>query len=393
VSFIPPSCPGSEASGIGGPDVEDHIFCDVDEDGEIIAYVLVSRTYDSAGNPGPPQFFDPFTSAPYVVQGTLAQCCCEAVSGGSGPSRFLNCETDSITICVDAPIPVTGDFGFDGPISVTGVVDIRLLNCSTDSVTICATDPIPVSISGGSFGPLTCETDSVTVCQGTTPWIVHFDNESLSVSGTFTQAPLNCETDSITICTTEPIPVSGVGPFDIRLLDCVTDSITVCPPDDDSPFHVIVDSAPPVSGVFVSAPLSCETDSVTVCAPASGFHVIVDSSPPVSGAPLSCETDSVTVCQGTDPWVVNEPDLPDFTGTWGYNAGVGTSVLVLSGSKRLIQISVIAGTSTAATFNVNGGDTITVPTNATFTFTPAVQLIDPTVSFTDPAAWVVEWLS
>jgi hypothetical protein len=223
VSFIPPSCPGSEASGVGGPDVEDHIFCDVDEDGEIIAYVLVSRTYDSAGNPGPPQFFDPFTSDPYVVQGTLAQCCCEAVSGGSGPSRFLNCETDSITIC--------------------------------------ATDPIPVSISGGSFGP------------------------------------------------------------------------------------------------------------------------------------LSCETDSVTVCQGTNPWVVNEPDLPDFTGTWGYNAGVGTSVLVLSGSKRLIQISVIAGTSTAATFNVNGGDTITVPTNATFTFTPAVQLIDPTISFTDPAAWVVEWLS
>lgn len=54
--------------------------------------------------------------------------------------------------------------------------------------------------------------------------------------------------------------------------------------------------------------LNCETDSVTVCPPEDDapFHVIVDSSPPVSFAPLDCLTDSITVCQGTTPWVVGD---------------------------------------------------------------------------------------
>jgi hypothetical protein len=118
---------------------------------------------------------------------------------------------------------------------------------------------------------------------------------------------LDCETDSITVCPPEDdapfhvivdnsLPVSGT--FTQAPLTCETDSVTVCPPDDDAPFHVIVDNTFPVSGTFTQEPLTCETDSVTVCPPDDDapFHVIVDSSPPVSSVPLSCETDSVTVC-------------------------------------------------------------------------------------------------
>lgn len=82
---------------------------------------------------------------------------------------------------------------------------------------------------------------------------------------------------------------------------------------------------------------------------------------------------------------------PDQTGTWGYNAGIN-GPLVLSGGKKILAITTIAGSS-AASFTINGGDVITVPANASIQIGPISQLVDPTLSFTDTVSFFVEHLT
>lgn len=71
-----------------------------------------------------------------------------------------------------------------GTVVCSESITISPLTCETDSITICpGDDPIIVVQQ-----PLTCETDSVTVCPGDEPLIV-------------VQQPLSCITDSVTVCT------------------------------------------------------------------------------------------------------------------------------------------------------------------------------------------------
>jgi len=190
--------------------------------------------------------------------------------------------------------------------------------------------PNPCTSGGGSGGccHLDCLTDSVTVCQGTTPWIVHLD-EPIAVSGTFVQAPRDCSTDSITICPgDDPIVVVLDGGtigvtgnnFDIRPLTCAEDSVTICPGDE--PIVVILDGG--TVGVtgnnFDIRPLTCAEDSVTICPGAEPIVVVLDGGTVgVTGnnfdiRPLTCAEDSVTICPGEEPIIVHLDECVCITG-------------------------------------------------------------------------------
>lgn len=125
-------------------------------------------------------------------------CDNEVTVTGTVETRPLSCETDSITICTDDPLGVTG------VVSVTGVVDTRPLTCETDSVSVCFDDPL--SITG----------------------IVQVEGE-VSVTGEVNTRPLTCETDAITACINEPISITGTvdvnvvnEPLDVSVLGTVS---------------------------------------------------------------------------------------------------------------------------------------------------------------------------
>lgn len=109
-------------------------------------------------------------------------------------------------------------------------------------------------------------------------------------TGIFTAGPPPSGTE---LCAPTPVEVS---------LSCETDSVTVCPPDDDAPFHVIIDNAPPVTGT----PLSCETDSVTIC---PGLDPITVDGIVALDATTLIALETITVNQGTSPWVVSAIDF------------------------------------------------------------------------------------
>lgn len=194
MSFVPPPCPSDEcaASGIIA-DTEDNILCDVDEDGNIIATVLVSRVYDESGNPGPPSFWDPETGAPYVIMGDLEVCPAEISFGPVTGLELVTRDTEDHVFCdVDAQgntiafVLVSRTYDEDG--NVTGSIKFRdpftgdpyvvqgtLEQCCCDEV----------SISGiVNIRELDCEKDSVTVCQGTDPWIISGDVAVSALTGT-----------------------------------------------------------------------------------------------------------------------------------------------------------------------------------------------------------------
>lgn len=79
---------------------------------------------------------------------------------------------------------------------------------------------------------------------------------------------------------------------------------------------------------------------------------------------------------------------PDF-GTYGYNAGVSGTVAIASG-KRVTHIHAKADGVTAATIVINGGNTITIPINASVTLYPNGNLVASTIVFGSTAAYFIE---
>lgn len=108
---------------------------------------------------------------------------------------------------------------------------------------------------------------------------------------------------------------------------------------------------------------------------------------PVSG--------TVTADKGSG-WVdpLTESELrgvvPDETGAWDYVSGTGTSSPTITG--RVLQISVTAGV-VPATFTINSGDTVTVPSGKSITIAPRANLVDPTISITNSQSYFVEVVS
>lgn len=140
--------------------------------------------------------------------------------------------------------------------------------------------------------PLTCETDSVTICQGG-PLTVTVLNPTPTVSGT--------------------VPVSGtvnVGNFPaVAHLNCVTDSVEICN-DAGSPITV--------SGTVNVGNIP---------------HVIVDAMPVVvQGTSPWVISGAVTVSDGSGPLTVDGTVAATQSGSWTVTANQGTSPWVISGA-------------------------------------------------------------
>lgn len=68
-------------------------------------------------------------------------------------------------------------------------------------------------------------------------------------------------------------------------------------------------------------------------------------------------------------------------GTWGYTSGhqTGAGSTVLSGSKRIIGIRLRADAN--STFNINGGNTVSIKKNEVWFDNPLGNLVDPTINW------------
>ena len=76
-------------------------------------------------------------------------------------------------------------------------------------------------------------------------------------------------------------------------------------------------------------------------------------------------------------------------GTYGYRAGLSGTVVVTG---AVSMYSAAAG-AVDATIVVNSGDTITIPAGESFTATPEGTLVDPTIVFTDTAAYYISYFT
>jgi len=85
-------------------------------------------------------------------------------------------------------------------------------------------------------------------------------------------------------------------------------------------------------------------------------------------------------------------NITTMTGTWGYKAGISGTPTLPVGSK-VLAITALATSVGSASFTVNGGDTITIPTSQSFTLEPRGNLVAPTVVFTGTASYVVEYVT
>lgn len=83
--------------------------------------------------------------------------------------------------------------------------------------------------------------------------------------------------------------------------------------------------------------------------------------------------------------------LPDEAGTWGYAAGTSGTLTVGAG-RRVLHISVVAPSLTAATMTINGGQTITIPAGASLTVSPKANLTNPTLVMTGTSSYFVEYV-
>lgn len=80
-----------------------------------------------------------------------------------------------------------------------------------------------------------------------------------------------------------------------------------------------------------------------------------------------------------------QENLEDYTGnqigTWGYTAGnqAGAGTTVLSGAKKVQGIRIRA--DAASTFNIDGGDTISLKKNEVWINNPQGNMQDPTFNW------------
>lgn len=93
--------------------------------------------------------------------------------------------------------------------------------------------------------------------------------------------------------------------------------------------------------------------------------------------------------------------LPTFinaqSGAWGYSAGI-SGTLTLTSGKKVLRITAIA-LEVAASFTINGGDSIIIPYGATdkvsssIEFQPLGNLVNPVIIFTNTKAYLVEYVT
>ena len=119
--------------------------------------------------------------------------------------------------------------------------------------------------------------------------------------------------------------------------------------------------------------------------PPAGLTVLNGAGNPV---PVTLDFPASQAVTGTVAVNNFPPNLA--AGTWGYSAGV-SGTLTLTGGKRVLDIN--AHSLTGGTVTINGGDTIPVPANVGFTFTPSGALTNPVIVFTGTDSYSVEFVT
>lgn len=157
--------------------------------------------------------------------------------------------------------------------------------------------PIPVEVTTQVEVDvsLSCETDSITVCQGTDPWIV---SGTIAITATDLDIrPLDCLIDSIEVCQgTSPWVVSGTVELGATTLAAL-ETITVL--QGTSPWAV--------SGtVELGDTTLAALETITVL---QGTSPWVVTGTVELGATTLAALEIITVLQGTNPWIVSANDL------------------------------------------------------------------------------------
>jgi hypothetical protein len=99
---------------------------------------------------------------------------------------------------------------------------------------------------------------------------------------------------------------------------------------------------------------------------------------------------SVSVSNFPSSQPVTEANIDKSFGTWAYYAGTSGTVVVSSGQRVL---SIVAHATLASTITINGGATITLPTNTAFAVEPLGNVVAPTIIFTNTDSYFIEVVS
>ena len=132
--------------------------------------------------------------------------------------------------------------------------------------------------------------------------------------------------------------------------------------------------------------LSSVTDSVSISGSVSTTgSVSITSMPAITG--------SVSVTSLPAIGITNTSfNVTNLTGTPFYNAGTGGGTVALTGGKKLLGVTAYAR-SADGTMTINGGDTITIRSGLTLSFSPLGNYVNPTIVFSAAIDYIVEGVS
>jgi len=85
-------------------------------------------------------------------------------------------------------------------------------------------------------------------------------------------------------------------------------------------------------------------------------------------------------------------NVTNLTGTPFYNAGTGGGTVALTGGKKLLGVTAYAK-GADGTMTINGGDTITIRSGLTLSFSPLGNYVNPTIVFSAAIDYIVEGVS
>lgn len=132
--------------------------------------------------------------------------------------------------------------------------------------------------------------------------------------------------------------------------------------------------------------LSSVTDSIAISGSVSTTgSVSITSMPAITG----------TVAVSTLPaiGITNTSfNVTNLTGTPFYNAGTGGGTVTLTGGKKLLGVTAYAK-GADGTMTINGGDTITIRSGLTLSFSPLGNYVNPTIVFSASIDYIVEGVS
>ena len=161
--------------------------------------------------------------------------------------------------------------------------------------------------------------------------------------------------------------------LDTRYLSSVTDSIAISGEVTTSG-SVSITSMPAITGTVAISTIPSITGTVAVSTMPSITGTVGVSSLPAIG--ITNTSFNVT----------------NLTGTPFYNAGTSGGTVTLTGGKKLLGVTAYAK-GADGTMTINGGDTITIRSGLTLSFSPLGNYVNPTIVFSAAIDYIVDGVS